>query len=206
MDRYLDYWNLMCYDYAGSWDRTSGHAANLYASPDKPETTPFNTDQAVSAYLRVGIPAHKIIIGMPLYGRAFGETQGPGTSFTSIPAGHYEPGVYDYKDLPLSNRSVIQEDSKLGASWSYDSAQRVMVSFDTQSIVNLKAKYIRKKGLGGGVFWEASGDGSRENSLIFAFLSAIGGKQVLQQSPNHILYPDSKYENIRSVPSSLEDL
>ncbi|KAI9036309.1 glycoside hydrolase family 18 protein [Aspergillus affinis] len=165
MDQYLDYWNVMTYDYAGEWDHVSGHAASLYRSSSAPKSTPFHTDQAITAYLNAGIPAHKIILGMPLYGRAFAGTDGPGSPFASIPAGHYERGIYDYKDLPLEGAEV-REDLKLGVSWSYDPSQRMMVSFDTPNIIKLKAEYIRSKGLGGGFFWDSSGDKPGEESLI----------------------------------------
>ena len=47
MDRYLDFWNLMAYDYAGSWDQNAGHQANIYPSKKDAKTTPFSTDAAV---------------------------------------------------------------------------------------------------------------------------------------------------------------
>lgn len=39
-------------------------------------------------------------------------------------------------------------------SYSYDSAKKELVSYDTPHIASLKAQYVNTKGLGGGMFWE----------------------------------------------------
>ncbi|KAI1810471.1 endochitinase [Poronia punctata] len=193
MNQYVDQFNMLSYDYAGAWDTTAGHQANLYSDPDHPTNTPFSTDAALSAYLAAGVPAKKITLGLPLYGRAFQSTDGLGQPFTGVGEGSWEAGIWDYKVLPRSGTEFYDE--KAGASYSYDSAKKELVSYDNVDIVKRKAEYIQSKGLGGSMFWEASGDRTDSGSLIAAAYNAQGGS--LDSSENLLSYPDSKYDNIK---------
>lgn len=204
MTPYLDFYNLMAYDYAGSWDQTAGHQANLNPSADNPTSTPFNTVQAVNHYIdQGGVPSEKVVLGMPIYGRAFQNTDGPGQPYSGIGQGTWEQGVYDYKALPLTG-ATEELDTNVGASWSYDSSARMMISYDTVALADIKAQYISDRGLGGGMWWETSADkggktaNKADGSLIGAFVEDVGGVGALDQTENAIDYPDSQYNNLQN--------
>ncbi|KAF1933954.1 glycoside hydrolase family 18 protein [Didymella exigua CBS 183.55] len=197
MDAYLDFWNLMAYDYAGSWDATAGHQANWSPDATNRSCTPFSTALALHDYTSAGVAAHKIVVGVPLYGRSFANTAGPGTPYSGLGEGSWEQGVYDYKALPADGGGVFH-DQTVGASWSYDEERRLMVSYDTPAMVRVKANHIREKGLGGAMYWESSGDRKGEGSLISTFVQGVGGVAALDQSHNVLHYPASKYDNLRA--------
>lgn len=196
MDRLLDFWNLMAYDYAGSWDSVAGHQANLFPSREDPARTPFSTAGAVDYYTSRGVPASKIVLGMPLYGRAFENTEGPGKPFSGVGQGTWEGGVYDYKALPLEGAQEL-EDPEAGASYCYHPERRVMVSYDTPRMARRKAEYIKERGLGGGMWWESSADKQGAESLIGNVVEVLGGPQALRRKENCVLYPESKFDNLR---------
>ena len=131
----------------------------MYHKSSKPGATPFNTESAINHYVQVGrIQPSKIVLGLPLYGRAFVDTDGPGTPFRGgVGEGSWEKGVWDYKVLPQPGAKEVVDD-EAGASYSIDEAKRVVVSYDNPEIAKRKAEYITKKGLAGAMWWESSGD------------------------------------------------
>ena len=193
LGKVLDYINLMAYDFAGSFSNATGHQANLYPSND-PSATPFNTKDAVDGYIEGGVPAEKLILGMPIYGRDFVGTEGPGKSFTGVGKGSWEAGIWDYKDLPL-NGAEVQYDKEIGATWTYDAASKTLVSYDTPEMIRQKVAYATDLGLGGSMFWEASGDKTGADSLISTAVDAMGG---IDATENCIDFPDSAYDNIKN--------
>ncbi|POR31584.1 Endochitinase B, partial [Tolypocladium paradoxum] len=196
MDQYLDFWNLMAYDYAGSWDQVSGHQANLYPSQDNPASTPFSTSAAVDFYTSHGVASDKIVLGMPLYGRAFENTDGPGKPYQGVGDGNWERGVYDYKKLPLEGAEVHYDD-KAAASYCYNAQQRTLVTYDTPQMTRVKADFIKEKCLGGAMWWESSADKPGQDSLIGTAVEGLGGVGQLLKKDNCIEYPDTKYENLK---------
>ncbi|KAJ5266440.1 hypothetical protein N7524_007458 [Penicillium chrysogenum] len=197
MDRYLDFWNLMAYDYAGSWDTVAGHGANLFASNSNPASTPFNTDQAIDYYTSHGVASSNIVLGMPLYGRAFTDTSGPGQPYNGLGVGGWRDGVWDYKALPQTGCKVTNLDQE-AASYCYSSGSRLFISYDTPEVARKKGEYIKSKGLGGGMWWELSGDKQGDDSLITTVVSTLGGTGALDKTDNQLSYPISKYDNLKA--------
>src|SRR6266849_5715797 len=108
ISQYLDWINLMTFDYHGSWDTHTDIQAPLYCNPKDPSPwieKAYCIDNSVNGYLKAGVPANKINLGLPFYGH--GWTNVPSTngglfqSSTQAAPGLYPdaPGVNDYKVL-----------------------------------------------------------------------------------------------------------
>ncbi|KAF9460690.1 glycoside hydrolase family 18 protein [Collybia nuda] len=201
MDKYLDFWNMMAYDFSGSWDSIANHQANLFGGS-------ISAAESIRWYIAQGVARSKIVMGIPLYGRSFMNTQGPGTPFSGIGGGTWEQGVYDYRTLPLPG-SHIFHDEKTIASWTYNYQTKEMVSYDNEEVAKWKGEWIKNEGLGGSMFWELSGDKGSDRqgieggpgkepqvgkSIVKIVKDAMGG---LETGSNWLKYEKSKFDNMR---------
>ena len=182
----VDFLNVMAFDYMGPWSTTSGDQANLFPSWSIPASTPFNTE-AIISYVLESIQPDKIVLGVPLYGRAFNDTSGLGEQFSGS-------RTYDYKDLPLSG-CIEANDNETGSSYCY--GNRELISYDSIPVVHLKAAFIHNKTLGGAMFWESSMDCKGDDSIIQTVAGDLAKDGAgLESTWNQLLYPDSPYDNI----------
>ena len=145
----LDYINLMCYDFAGPWTKLCGNQAQLWSpNPAYDDTAKVSCDRAVGYLLARNVPAQKIIIGIPAYGRSFLGAKKPGDSYKG---GAGEEGTFEYRDLPRPGAKVAF-DTRCGAT-SCLGGDAGFVSYDDPKSVQEKAKFVKQKGLGGLFYW-----------------------------------------------------
>ncbi|MGJ4728223.1 glycosyl hydrolase family 18 protein [Luteimonas sp. SDU101] len=159
--QYLDYINVMTYDFHGAWDSRTNHHSALFASPADPstgDTAFYNSDDAIQAFLDRGVPAAKLHLGIGFYGRGWTGVAGANNGLYqsgSAAQGTYEAGIEDFKVI-RTRPGTIHTDPVAGASWKYDGS--TFWSYDTPQMVGEKMQYVKARGLGGAFFWEFSGD------------------------------------------------
>ncbi|KAH7703117.1 Protein CHT-1 [Aphelenchoides avenae] len=62
--KYLDFVNVMTYDFHGSWDSATGHNAPLYSAAGDT----LNANTGMQYWANNGMPKSKLILGIPTYG------------------------------------------------------------------------------------------------------------------------------------------
>ncbi|MFD0001590.1 glycosyl hydrolase family 18 protein [Streptomyces sp. NPDC127178] len=168
--QYLDWYNVMTYDYFGAFD------ADGPTAPHSPLTSyagipqaGFNSADAIAKLKSKGVPSAKLLLGIGFYGRGWtGVTQSaPGGSATGAAPGTYEAGIEDYKVLknscPANGTIAGTAYAHCGNNWW---------SYDTPSTIAGKMTWAKNQGLGGAFFWEFSGDTSN-GELVTAINSGL---------------------------------
>ena len=159
----LDFINVMTYDYyAGS--RRTGFNSPLYAAVGEASPS-FNIHASMRAFLDAGVPAAKLLVGIPFYGRAYGGVAGVNNGlFQPVggpPAG-WRGGDGDWKVLSQTRlkdpRFVRRWEPSARVPFLYDSTSGTWVSYDDPQSVAEKVRYVREQGLGGVMIWELGGD------------------------------------------------
>jgi chitinase len=161
VQKYVDTVNLMAYDYyePGS-EPTTGHNAPLFTDPRDPKHVSAN--QSVLAYEQAGVPADKIVLGVPFYGHEWGQV--PGEAHGLFQPGKPVPNAYaNYANISTNmlragSGFVRYWDSDSGVPYLYNAAGQIFVSYDDPQSMALKGQYALDHKLAGMMFWDYSGD------------------------------------------------
>ena len=194
--QYLDWVNLMTYDLHGTWDLVANFNAPLYQDSNDPGDSSLNVDAVVQDYLAAGIPADKLVMGVPFYGHAWAgvgsNADGLFQSGLGPKMGRFESGSLNYTEilmdyLPTYKRSW---DSEAQVPWLYDINSAVFVSYDDPQSIAAKAGYAQDKHLAGIMIWELSqGNADLLDAIQTGFQK--GGTPHLEptRDPNAIIIP-----------------
>jgi chitinase len=166
---YLDWINVMTYDFFNSLTPTTGHHAGLYRSRFAAPSDRY-TDASVKQHLAAGIPADKLVLGVAFYGRGFAGVNplhhGLNQPYERFEAAHpYAELVQDFIGKQGFER---QWDAQARAPFLWNAASRTFITYDDPASIASKAEYVRSHHLGGMMFWELSQDyrGELLNTIV----------------------------------------
>lgn len=161
LQKYLDTVNLMAYDYyePGSEPITGNHAP-LFANPQDPKKV--SAERSIQEYEKAGVPAAKIVLGVPFYGHVWGQV--PATSHGLFQPGKPQPNVFaGYGNISSSmlNKGYSRYwDAAASVPYLYNADQKIFVSYDDPESLALKCKYVLDHQLAGIMFWDYESDPS----------------------------------------------
>jgi len=136
---YVDFVNIMTYD----MDAAPRHQSAL-KSPQAYQ----DCDRAVKAYLNAGMPANKLVLGIPFYGRR---------SFDSTPT------AIDYKNIITLNPQNYKIDNwDEAASVPYVTNNGAYYcGYDNEKSIAIKGEWLLGLGMKGMMYWDYDGDDSK---------------------------------------------
>lgn len=159
--RYVDTVNLMAYDYYEPGDeKITGNHAPLYADPADPERV--SADASIHDFEDAGVPARKIVLGVPFYGHVWGHVAPANHGL--FQRGSPVPNVFaPYREIVanmLNHGFTRYWDTSASVPWLYSEEKEQFVSYEDPESLALKCAYVQHHRLGGVMFWEYGGDAS----------------------------------------------
>jgi chitinase len=162
----LDWINLMAYDfYAPGWSRdVAGPPAALYNTGDRDPLA--CGDVGVQAWIDEGVPAQKLVLGLPFYGYAW-ELEDPNSNgLFALANGAANGAGIDPTDGSIDYNKIVNFKNGSGATGFFDASfvtdychsGTTWIGYDdTKSITN-KVEYAVGKKLFGYFAWHVGGD------------------------------------------------
>ena len=167
--------SMMCYDLASASIKPaySEFASNLYRVPDAPKmlsNANLSCDESIHYLQTLGVPAAKIVLGVPAYGVALG---GVGAEHQGLfqPFNPEETPVFDDMGKGLLrystvlklkkagfNQYVTEVDGHVNGVWLYHFDKQQFVTFDNPDSIRVKVDYVLKNNLAGIMMWRIGQD------------------------------------------------
>ncbi|HWC15544.1 MAG TPA: glycosyl hydrolase family 18 protein [Terriglobales bacterium] len=174
LSRYMNDLSIMAYDLHWNAEKITNLHSPLFHDPADPSQPPADKHYGASAvqdFLRAGVPAHKIIFGVPFYGKGW-------TGVADENHGLYQPAKDASKSPPeyrnlkaLPDSADRQFYSKVATCSIWHNNE--FFSYDCPQAMRAKARYVRQHALGGVMFWEMGQD-TMDAELLRSLTQRVG--------------------------------
>lgn len=157
---YLDYVFIMGYNLYGTWSDKTNFNAPMYA-PGEDKYTGYSLYSIVNTYVGEGVPANKLVLGLPMYGYVLpvksADNHGLYQPFESV---SYDTAYESYRNVFAnylgndSYREFWDEDTQS----PYLFGENTFIGYENEASVKAKASLVKEFKLAGVGFWEISQD------------------------------------------------
>jgi chitinase len=154
----MDWVNIMTYDMAGDWTSYAGHHSPLFASSKQPGP-PRSTELSMKYLVERGMPANRLAVGLPLYGKGFSVKEPYAstknkTTTSRVPRG----GNYSNIARLIEQGWTRQWDDETKNPWTIAPDGSAVIGYDDAESIALKTEWAMRQGFRGVFFWQIGGD------------------------------------------------
>lgn len=161
--QYLDFINIMTYDFVGPGTDTTAHHTNLF----NPKENERSAAQAVYDHVEAGVPIEKLVMGIAFYGKSW-------KNVTPENNGLYQAGEWN-RTFPYKDIRMIEEENDFQRHWDdasqapflWNGSENIFISYEDPESIAAKVNFIKNNNLGGAMFWEYNED-SEDKTLMNA--------------------------------------
>jgi len=155
----MDWVNVMTYDFTGDWTDYAGHHSPLFASSKSPGAARRSTEATMKYLLEErGLPANRLAVGIPLYGRGFAVAE-PYASTRGVPKARLPEANYrDLDKLAREQGWTRRWDDETKNPWLISPDRSAVIGHDDAESVTIKTDWAMKQGFRGVFFWQVAAD------------------------------------------------
>ncbi|WP_315818523.1 glycoside hydrolase family 18 protein [Paraflavitalea speifideaquila] len=141
--KYLDYINLMSYDFDGTYDNMSSHHSNLMSPANMPYI--YSADVCIQNLKRVGVDLKKVVMGIGFYGKGRVVASTDNNGLYQIPVRSARGGGYTYlKDSLVNQKGYVRYwDAPSKAPYLFNAEKKIFIGYDDEESVKAKCDYIK---------------------------------------------------------------
>ncbi|MCX2680092.1 glycoside hydrolase family 18 protein [Galbibacter sp. EGI 63066] len=172
LHHYLDYINIMGYDFHGEWNTETGHHCNLYESATDTTANKRSVLKAINQHIEAGAPVEKLVMGVAFYGRGWYGVQEENNGLHQWASkGGFSIPYRDISDSIAKGNFQQLWDKKAKAPFLWNKKTRTFISYESSNSLKEKTQLIKEKKMGGAMFWEYHADNGTLLNTLYRELS-----------------------------------